>query len=144
MLGRRFRKRPADAGRLACMPHRSPLRLAAATVCSAALLLILAVPAGAVTTLRLGGIGPLELGMKRSAALATGWLGNRGTGCELGGDPLPITYRFTGPSAPRGLVGTAEFRRHRLRNLAFSRGVRTGRGVRVRVTTTSRMVSRCD
>jgi hypothetical protein len=92
--------------------------------------------------LRLDGIGPLKLGMKRSAALATGWLSARGTGCELGGPPLPITYRLGGSSAPTGLRGVAEFRGHRLRSLSFTRGVRTGRGVIVGQTTHARMVAR--
>lgn len=99
--------------------------------------------AGAATTvLRLDGIGPLKLGMKRSEALATGWLSGRGTGCELGGPPLPITYRLRGPKAPSGLRGFAEFHGHRLRNLSFTRGVRTGRGVTVGKTTHARMVAR--
>jgi hypothetical protein len=96
----------------------------------------------ATTVLRLDGVGPLKLGMKRSEALATGWLSARGTGCELGGPPLPITYRLGGSSAPRGLRGVAEFRRHRLRNLSFTRGVRTARGVTVGRTTYRRMVAR--
>ncbi len=99
--------------------------------------------AGAATTvLRLDGIGPLKLGMKRSEALATGWLSSRGSGCELGGPPVPITYRLRGSSAPSGLRGVAEFRGHRLRNLSFTRGVRTGRGVTVGRTTHARMVAR--
>jgi hypothetical protein len=96
----------------------------------------------ATTVLRLDGVGPLKLGMKRSEALATGWLSARGTGCELGGPPLPITYRLGGPGAPSGLRGVAEFRRHRLRNLSFTRGVRTARGVSVGRTTHRRMVAR--
>ena len=96
----------------------------------------------ATTVLRLDGVGPLKLGMKRSEALRTGWLSARGTGCELGGPPLPITYRLGGSSAPSGLRGVAEFRRHRLRNLSFTRGVRTARGVRVGRTTYRRMVKR--
>jgi hypothetical protein len=96
----------------------------------------------ATTVLRLDGIGRLKLGMTRSEALATGWLSARGTGCELGGSPLPITYRLGGPSAPSGVRGVAEFRRHRLRNLSFTRGVRTARGVSVGRTTYRRMVAR--
>ncbi len=102
-----------------------------------------AATAGAATTvLRLDGIGPLKLGMKRSEALATGWLSSRGTGCELGGPPLPITYQLRGSRAPSGLRGVAEFHGHRLRNLSFTRGVRTGRGVTVGRTTHARMVAR--
>jgi hypothetical protein len=65
--------------------------------------------AGAATTLlRLDGIGPLKLGMTRAAALKTGWLADRAPGCELA-SPRPITYRFTGPKAPGGLRGSAQF-----------------------------------
>ncbi|MEA2297541.1 MAG: hypothetical protein QOF77_477 [Solirubrobacteraceae bacterium] len=89
-----------------------------------------------------GGIGPLRLGMTRSAALATGWLAHRATGCPLGGPPLPITYRLTGSRAPRGIAGTAEFDRGRLRVLSFTRGAHTAAGVTVGRTTTAEMVSR--
>jgi hypothetical protein len=98
--------------------------------------------ASSTTVLRLDGVGPLHLGMTRSQALATGWLAGRGTGCELAGPPLPITYRFTGARAPRGIVGVAEFHAHRLSVLSFTRGVRTSTGVTVGRTTTSRMVAR--
>jgi hypothetical protein len=101
-------------------------------------------PAGAAPTtlLRLDGIGPLELGMTRTAALATGWLADGASGCPLGGPPLPITYRVAGEDAPSGLRGSVEFRRGRLRAMAFTRGVRTATGVRVGRTTTARMVAR--
>jgi hypothetical protein len=99
-------------------------------------------PAASTTVLRLDGIGPLHLGMTRPAALETGWLANRATGCELGGTPLPVTYRFTGTKAPAGIAGTAEFRGNRLRTLSFTRGVRTSFGVTVRRTRTSRMAAR--
>jgi hypothetical protein len=98
--------------------------------------------ASATAVLRLDGIGPLHLGMTRTAAVATGWLGQRGTGCELGGRPFPITYRFTGRKAPRGIAGVAEFQRDRLAGLSFTRGVRTSTGVTVGSTTAKRMVSR--
>jgi hypothetical protein len=98
--------------------------------------------AGSAAVLRLDGMGPLHLGMTRTAALATGWLGQRGTGCELGGRPFSITYRFTGRRAPRGIAGVAEFQRDRLANVSFTRGVRTSTGVTVGRTTTKRMVSR--
>jgi hypothetical protein len=101
-----------------------------------------AAAAAPATLLRLAGIGPLHLGMRPSAALATGWLADRGTGCELGGRPFPVTYRFTGPDAPAGIRGTAEFRRGRLETLSFTRGVRTATGVRVGRTTAKRMVQR--
>jgi hypothetical protein len=82
--------------------------------------------------------------MTRAAALRTGWLAHRGRGCELGGDPLPITYRFTGPNAPAGLRGFAEFNggTRRLTNLSFSRGVRTATGVVVGQTTARGMIDR--
>jgi hypothetical protein len=112
---------------------------------SAAALLLgltLAAPAAATTVLRLDGIGPLHLGMSRAAALKTGWLADRGSGCELGGPPLPVTYRFTGPKSPAGIAGTAEFHGKRLRVLSFTRGVRTSFGVTVRRTRTARMAAR--
>jgi hypothetical protein len=92
--------------------------------------------------LRLDGIGPLHLGMTRTAAVATGWLAQRSTGCELGGRPFPVTYRFTGRKAPRGIAGVADFRHDRLADLSFTRGVRTSTGVTVGRTTTTRMVAR--
>jgi hypothetical protein len=93
------------------------------------------------TVLRVDGIGPLQLGMTRSAALATGWLAERRPGCPLGGTP-PITYRFTGPKAPGAIRGSAEFENHRLSTLSFTRGVRTSTGVTVGRTTAARMVAR--
>jgi hypothetical protein len=97
--------------------------------------------APATTVLRLDGIGPLHLGMSRTAALGTGWLAGRGSGCPLGGTP-PITYRFTGPKAPKAIRGSAEFENGRLTTLSFTRGVRTSTGVSVGRTTTARMVAR--
>lgn len=98
--------------------------------------------ANAAVLLRLDGIGPLRLGMTRASALRTGWLAHRGTGCELGGPPLPVTYRLAGRHAPRGVRGVAEFDRGRLRNLSFSRGVSTATGVAVGQTTARTMVAR--
>jgi hypothetical protein len=95
----------------------------------------------ATTVLRLHGIGPLQLGMTRTAALATGWLAERRPGCPLGGTP-PITYRFTGPKAPRAIKGSAEFENNRLSTMSFTRGVRTSTGVTVARTTAARMVAR--
>src|SRR6185437_12498858 len=94
----------------------------------------------ATTLLRLDGIGPLKLGMTRTAAVKTGWLADRAPGCELA-SPRPITYRFTGPKAPRGLRGSAQFDRGRLSTVSFSRGVRTRVGVRIG-TATGQMVSK--
>jgi hypothetical protein len=101
-------------------------------------------PAKAATTpvLRLDGIGPLHLGMTRTAALGTDWLAARATGCELAGPPLPITYRFTGTKAPRGIAGVAEFNHNRPQALSFTHGVRTSTGVTVGRTTIKRMVAR--
>ncbi|MGI8802608.1 MAG: hypothetical protein ACR2KV_10615 [Solirubrobacteraceae bacterium] len=98
--------------------------------------------AGPTTPLRLHGIGPLQLGMTRTAALAPGWLAGRGRGCPLGGPPVPITYGFTGPRAPAGLKGFAEFDGGRLRVMSFTAGVHTAAGVTVGQTTSARMVSR--
>jgi hypothetical protein len=117
---------------------------AAAIALVGAALLAPASTAGASSTavLRIDGIGPLQLGMTRTAALATGWLGQRGSGCELGGRPFPITYRFTGRKAPHGIAGFAEFQHNKLTDLSFTRGVRTSAGVTVGRTTTKRMVTR--
>jgi hypothetical protein len=93
------------------------------------------------TVLRLDGIGPLRLGMTRTAAVATGWLAGRSTGCPLGGTP-PITYRFTGAKAPDSIKGSVEFVDGRLSTMSFTRGVRTSTGVTVGRTTTARMVAR--
>jgi hypothetical protein len=93
------------------------------------------------TVVRLDGIGPLQLGMTRTAAVATGWLAGRSSGCPLGGTP-PITYRLTGPQAPKAVRGTAEFADGRLTTLSFTRGVRTSTGVTVGRTTTARIVAR--
>ena len=93
------------------------------------------------TVLRLDGIGPLQLGMTRTAAVATGWLAGRSTGCPLGGTP-PITYRFTGAKAPDAIKGSVEFVNGRLSTMSFTRGVRTSTGVTVGRTTTARMVAR--
>jgi hypothetical protein len=106
----------------------------------------LGVPASAAggpltTVVRLDGIGPLHLGMTRTAALATGWLAGRQSGCPLGGTP-PITYRFTGPKAPRAIKGSVEFENNRLTTMSFTRGVRTSTGVTVGRTTAARMVAR--
>jgi uncharacterized protein (DUF1501 family) len=100
-----------------------------------------AAPASATTLLHFDGIGPLHLGMSRTAALATGWLSDRSAGCELQ-SPRPITYRMSGRRAPAGVRGLAEFNAGRLTDMSFTRGVRTAAGVRVGRTTTARMVSR--
>lgn len=92
-------------------------------------------------TLRLDGIGPLKLSMTRTAAVKTGWLSGRGTGCPLGGTPLPITYRLRGHAAPKGVTGTAQFEHGKLTVLTFSAGVRTTAGITVGASTTSQMVS---
>jgi hypothetical protein len=95
----------------------------------------------ATTVLRLDGIGPLHLGMSRTAGLATGWLADRRSGCPLGGTP-PITYRLTGAKAPRAIKGSVEFVGNRLDTMSFTAGVRTSTGVTVGRTTTARMVAR--
>lgn len=125
----------------------STLRIPVALLVVVAAAAALAGPAAAITpvtppTLRLDGIGPLRLGMASRAALSTGWLAHRGRGCELGGPPIPVTYRVNGSSAPAGVGGFAEFRFGRLRNLSFTRGVRTAVGVAPGVTRTSAMVAR--
>lgn len=94
------------------------------------------------TLLRLDGIGPLKLGMSRTAAVSTGWLAGRKTGCPLGGPPLPVTFTLSGPKAPAGIAGVAEFTQGRLRSLSFTGGVRTAAGVVLGTTTTAQMVAR--
>ena len=96
---------------------------------------------GAETTMTLNSMGPLKLGMKRSAALKTDWLSNRGNGCELGGTPYPIDYRTAGASAPKGLKAFVEFTSDRLTSISATAGVRTPVGVRIGTTVTN-MVTR--
>ncbi|HEU4974088.1 MAG TPA: hypothetical protein VFT50_03285 [Baekduia sp.] len=103
-----------------------------------------AAPAAAhgAAVLRLDGIGPLKLGMGRVAAVRTGWLAHRGTGCPLGGPPVPVTYRLAGAAAPRGLRGMVQFEHGRLTNVSVTRGARTSAGVRVGHTAAIGMVRR--
>jgi hypothetical protein len=107
-----------------------------------ALAAIAAAPAHAATLVRLDGIGPLKLGMSRLAALDTGWLGARHTGCKLGGKPYPIDYSLTGGKAPTGIGGSAEFTDGKLANMSFTKGVRTATGVVPGVTSWPNMVQR--
>lgn len=106
------------------------------------LALLLAAPAHGATLMRLDGIGPLKLGMSRSAGLDTGWLSNRTTGCELGGKPYPIGYSLRGAQAPAGIDGIAEFSGGKLRTMTFRGGVRTATGVIPGKTTWAGMVRR--
>lgn len=97
-------------------------------------------PAGAaLTTLRLDGIGPLKLGMSRTAAVATGWLSDRSPGCELA-SPRPVVYQLRGAKAPSGLRGSAEFSAGKLTNVAVRRGARTALGIRPNGNTPAGMV----
>lgn len=98
--------------------------------------------AQATPKVTLKGIGPLRLGMSRGAALRTGWLAERATGCELGGRPYPITYKLTGPKAPAGIRAVAQFHRNKLQTIAFDGGVRTAHGVVVGKTTARGMANR--
>jgi hypothetical protein len=108
------------------------------------LLLCLLGPASAAdaatTLLRLDGIGPLKLGMTRTAAVRTGWLADRAPGCELA-SPRPVTYQFTGRKAPKSLRGSAQFDRGRLSVISLNRGVRTRVGVRIGAPT-ARMITK--
>lgn len=126
------------------MIRRTTLLAAAALACAAAPATAAAdLLAGRSTPLlRATGIGPLRLGMTTAAALRTRWLAHRGSGCELGGPPLPITYQLSGPRAPEGVVGSAEFRRGRLRSLSFTKGVQTSFGAIVGETTARGTVNR--
>src|SRR4029078_2849143 len=54
---------------------------------------VVAAPAHGATLVRLDGIGQLKLGMSRMAALDTGWLGARSTGCRLGGKTQPHDHK---------------------------------------------------
>lgn len=112
------------------------------TIAIAVVALVLAAPAHGATLVGTTGVGPLKIGMSRTAALATGWLSNRHDGCELGGPPLPVDYDLDGAKAPAAVAGTAEFTGGRLTNLTFSRGVRTATGVVPGMTTWPSMVKR--
>lgn len=103
---------------------------------------LLAAPAQGATLLRLDGIGPLKLGMARTAALDTGWLSGRQTGCKLGGPPYPITYRLDGGAAPAAITGSVEFNRGELTSVVAEKGVRTATGVVPGRTTWTSMVTR--
>jgi hypothetical protein len=108
------------------------------------ILLVSAAPAHGATLLRLDGIGPLSLGMDRTAAVATNWLKANGHGCPLGGKPYPVAYTVRGPKAPAGIVGSVEFNggSGRLEDMSFTKGVRTATGVVVGRTTAADMVKR--
>lgn len=98
---------------------------------------------GRPTLLRLDSVGPLKLGMTRTAAVETGWLAHRDRhGCRGAGPPVPITYQVDGPQAPAGVGGRVEFRQGRLVRMDFFRGVRTATGVVVGRTTVSEMIRR--
>jgi hypothetical protein len=126
------------------MIRRTTLLTAAALACAALPATASAdlVAGRSTPLLRADGIGPLRLGMTTSAALRTRWLAHRGRGCELSGPPLPVTYQLSGPKAPDGVVGSAEFRRGTLRSLSFTKGVETTFGARVGATTARGMVNR--
>jgi hypothetical protein len=131
---------PDPVGRTSVRAVRWIALLGFVATLAVALAAPVAAPA-ATTVLHLDGIGPLRLGVSRTAALSSGWLANRAPGCELA-SPRPVTYRFTGRRAPAGLRGVAQFDRGVLTNLSFTRGVRTATGVRVGRTTSARMVAR--
>lgn len=123
------------------------VRTAAATVGAAAAAAAL-VPAGpaagaaAPAVLRLDGVGPLKLGMTRAAAVRTGWLSGRSTGCPLGGPPVPVVYKLDGRGAPAAVNGTAQFENGRLTVFTFRAGVRTANGTAPGVTTLDQMRAR--
>lgn len=102
-------------------------------------LLAVAPASAAVTTLRLDGIGPLTLGMSRTAAVGTGWLSDRSAGCELA-SPRPIVYQLRGGKAPSGLRGSVEFSGGKLTNVSVTRGAKTALGIRPNVSTPAGMV----
>ncbi|MEI2811331.1 MAG: hypothetical protein V9F00_14355 [Nocardioides sp.] len=69
----------------------------------------------ATDTPRLSGqaLGPIELGMSRRAALATGWLGDAQETCSdiIGGgaEPGEYSYELDGEQSPGSLSGQVEF-----------------------------------
>jgi hypothetical protein len=105
----------------------------------AGFLLAFPATAGASKLLRLNGIGPLKLGMARSAALGTGWLGRKTKGCKFA--PHPVTYTMTGTKAPAKVTGLVEFRHGKLTSISISHGVHTATGVIVGKSTSAQMVS---
>jgi hypothetical protein len=110
-----------------------------------AALLVLVVPSTAFARpalLRLDRLGPLKLGMTPTSAVHTGWLAHQGTGCPLGGPPLPITYRVDGRKAPLGVTGQVEFVNGKLSDMSFRHGVRTATGIIVGKSTIAQMVGR--
>jgi hypothetical protein len=93
------------------------------------------------TVVRLDGIGPLHLGMTRTAALATGGWRSAAPGARWGARRRSPTAsrarrRLGRSGAPRSSTGG------RLSTLSFTRGVRTSTGVTVARTTAARMVAR--
>lgn len=91
--------------------------------------------AASPATVRVDGVGPLKLGMTRAAAVRTGWLSDRTTGCELAGKPYPLVYRLDGKGAPAAVDGTATFANGRLTLFTFTAGVRLANGTTPGVTT---------
>jgi hypothetical protein len=79
--------------------------------------------------------------MTRTSAVNTGWLAHKGSGCPLGGPPIPISYRVNGPKAAAGVNGNVEFVNGKLSDMSFSSGVRTATGVAVGKSTVAQMVS---
>jgi hypothetical protein len=113
-------------------------------LCSLFVVFLLAVPAAASVKpalLRLDGLGPLKLAMTRTSAVNTGWLAHKGTGCPLGGPPIPISYRVNGAKAPAGVNGNVEFVNGKLSDMSFTGGVRTATGVVVGKSTVAQMLS---
>lgn len=100
-----------------------------------------ATAAGSAATplMRLRGIGPVQLGMTRPAAVSTGWLAHKTLGCELA-SPRPVVFQFDGPKAPAGLKGSASFVGGKLVNISFRSGVHTRLGIRPGVSTVGAMI----
>jgi hypothetical protein len=120
-----------------CSMNRFRIVIGAAV--TAAVLTATAAGSAATPLMRLDGVGPVKLGMTRSAAVSTGWLANKTLGCELA-SPRPVVFQFTGPKAPAGLKGSASFVGGKLVNVSFRRGVRTRLGIRPGVSTAGAMV----
>ena len=90
--------------------------------------------------LRHDGIGPLQIGMTKAEAAATGWLSRPKFGCMLS-KPYPVAYELVGAKAPKGITGFATIDRGRLASLMFRKGVTTTEGVTVGKTTVAEMVT---
>ena len=79
------------------------------------------------------GLGPLRLGMSRSDALDSGWLGEPQETCSdmIGGGAAPgeYAYMLDGPQAPEGLSGSVEISDDEITTIGVSKSVAMPNGV---------------